>query len=136
LLAEPGIAEVVTRGDLEAGRAPPGSKFFVQAQRMFDRERIADLQVVTKPYWLVSGSGRKVGTSHGSPYPYDSNVPILLYGPAWIAAERVDTARRGREHRAHARGDPLASRRPHPPRDERCLGTCPEANERTRPRSG
>ena len=91
LLAQRGIAEVFTRTDLEAGRAPPNTQFFAAVQKMFDRERLADVQVIIKPWWLASTSGRKAGTSHGSPYSYDSNVPILLYGPKWIVPGRIDT---------------------------------------------
>ena len=29
-------------------------------------------------------------TTHGSPYPYDTHVPILFYGPAWTRSGRVD----------------------------------------------
>jgi hypothetical protein len=28
----------------------------------------------------------------GSPHPYDSNVPILMYGPRWVAPGRIDSA--------------------------------------------
>ena len=29
-------------------------------------------------------------TTHGSPHPYDTNVPILMYGPRWITPGRID----------------------------------------------
>jgi arylsulfatase A-like enzyme len=29
-------------------------------------------------------------TTHGSPHAYDTHVPILMYGPAWIKPGRVD----------------------------------------------
>jgi arylsulfatase A-like enzyme len=31
-------------------------------------------------------------TTHGSPYEYDTNVPILAWGPRWVRAGRVDRA--------------------------------------------
>jgi arylsulfatase A-like enzyme len=31
-------------------------------------------------------------TTHGSPHPYDTQVPILMYGPRWIAPGRVDAS--------------------------------------------
>ena len=34
-------------------------------------------------------AGRAVAT-HGSPYAYDTHVPILGYGPRWIGRGRVD----------------------------------------------
>jgi arylsulfatase A-like enzyme len=29
-------------------------------------------------------------TTHGSPHPYDTQVPILFYGPHWVKPGRVD----------------------------------------------
>lgn len=45
-----------------------------------------DLVVVTEPYWLDTDS---VATTHGTPYRYDSHVPMLLYGPG-VRAGRYD----------------------------------------------
>jgi arylsulfatase A-like enzyme len=45
-----------------------------------------DLVVVTEPYWLDTD---KVTTTHGSPYPYDTHVPMMLLG-AGIKAGRYD----------------------------------------------
>ena len=33
--------------------------------------------------------GNTVAT-HGSPHPYDTQVPILVYGPAWVKPGRID----------------------------------------------
>ena len=35
-------------------------------------------------------TSRSASTTHGSPYPYDTNVPILFDGPAWTRAGRID----------------------------------------------
>ncbi len=42
----------------------------------YDAERSGDLLLIAKPYWTMS----ETGTGHGSPYGYDSRVPILLMG--------------------------------------------------------
>jgi predicted AlkP superfamily pyrophosphatase or phosphodiesterase len=46
--------------------------------------RGGDLVVLTKPYWFFDrrdkSGGWGEGTTHGSPYPYDQDVPILLMG--------------------------------------------------------
>jgi arylsulfatase A-like enzyme len=39
---------------------------------------------VTKPFWFF-GSGNS-GSSHGTPYAYDTNVPLLIMGKRWIKA--------------------------------------------------
>jgi predicted AlkP superfamily pyrophosphatase or phosphodiesterase len=45
-----------------------------------------DLIVVTAPYWLDTDT---VATTHGTPYGYDTHVPMILYG-AGIRAGRYD----------------------------------------------
>ncbi|RZU40127.1 alkaline phosphatase family protein [Edaphobacter modestus] len=44
--------------------------------RAFYPQRGPDVLVVLKPYYLFG----KEGTSHGSPYDYDSHVPLLFWG--------------------------------------------------------
>ena len=39
--------------------------------------RSGDIIVVMEPGWMV---GSTVGTSHGSPYSYDTHVPLLWMG--------------------------------------------------------
>jgi predicted AlkP superfamily pyrophosphatase or phosphodiesterase len=99
LRAQAGIAEVYTRTQFEAGAVGHAgtTRMGVLMQRAWNRELSGDLVVVTKPYWLFSSSSS--GTSHGSPYAYDTNVPLVLTGPAWIKsgsygqyAETVDIA--------------------------------------------
>jgi predicted AlkP superfamily pyrophosphatase or phosphodiesterase len=54
-------------------------------QRGFYRERAGDLFIVQKPYWI----GSKNGTSHGTPYSYDTHVPVIFLGRG-IRAGRYD----------------------------------------------
>jgi hypothetical protein len=54
-------------------------------QRGFYRERGGDLFVVQKPYWVAS----KAGTSHGTPFSYDTHVPVIFFGRG-IRAGRYD----------------------------------------------
>jgi hypothetical protein len=54
-------------------------------QRGFYRERAGDLFIVQKPYWIAS----KDGTSHGTPYSYDTHVPVIFLGRG-IRAGRYD----------------------------------------------
>ena len=96
LRAQQGVAEVYTRTQFEAG-ATGTTRIGVLMRRAWDRERSGDLVVVTKPYWFFGSSTS--GTSHGSPYAYDTNVPLVLSGAAWIRpgnygqyAETVDIA--------------------------------------------
>lgn len=96
LLTRPGIAQVFTRTQLEQG-ALPDTRLGKLMQRAWHRQISGDLMLVAKPYWYF-GSG-KSGTSHGSPYAYDTNVPLMIMGAPWIRpgyysqyAEVVDIA--------------------------------------------
>ena len=89
LVAEPGIAAVTTRGEFESGHIA-AKQFEQQLRRTWDPERSADLQITLKPYWMFGSAAGGYASTHGSPYEYDSHVPILFYGPAWIGAKRVE----------------------------------------------
>ena len=96
LLAQNGIADAFTRTQFESG-AVQGTHIATLMRRAWNRESSGDLMVITKPFWYF-GSGSS-GTSHGSPYAYDTNVPLMIMGKRWIKpgyygqyAEVVDIA--------------------------------------------
>ena len=76
-----GIAHAFTRTQLENGNVP-ATRIGKLMQRSWHRQLSGDVVLVTKPYWYF-GSGNS-GTSHGSPYIYDTNVPLMLMGKSWI----------------------------------------------------
>jgi arylsulfatase A-like enzyme len=43
----------------------------------FHVQRASDLFIVAEPYWMFE----EKGTSHGTPFVYDTHVPILFMGP-------------------------------------------------------
>lgn len=55
-----------------------GSGLQAMYQRGFNYERSGDVFIQLKPGWL--DSDYRTGTSHGSPYNYDTHVPLLFYG--------------------------------------------------------
>ena len=96
LLKQNGMAQVYTRTQLEGGAAS-ATRMDTLMRRAWHRQLSGDLMVVTKPYWYF-GTGSS-GTSHGSPYAYDTNVPLIVMGKRWIRpgaygqyAEVVDIA--------------------------------------------
>lgn len=96
LSAYPGVARTYTRTQLESG-ALPDTRQGKLMQRGWNQQLSGDIMVVTKPFWYF-GSGT-TGTSHGSPYAYDTNVPLIMMGKNWIKpgaygqyAEVVDIA--------------------------------------------
>jgi len=94
LTEQPAIAAVYTRTQLESG-ALAGGRVATLVQRAWHRQLSGDLYVVQRPYAMF---GSNVAT-HGSPYAYDTNVPLMLFGTRWIRpgpsanyAEVVDLA--------------------------------------------
>jgi predicted AlkP superfamily pyrophosphatase or phosphodiesterase len=78
LKSQPGIAAAYTREQL--GRdTPPDDRWGPGVQRSFVPDRCGDVVVVPKPYCLIWPT--LTGTTHGSPHPYDTHVPLVVYGP-------------------------------------------------------
>ncbi|MGS0758955.1 alkaline phosphatase family protein, partial [Roseateles sp. GG27B] len=75
-----GIADVFTLAQLQSDdRSTP---YLEAMRRSWHPDRAAPLQIVVKPGWLFGS--RPGGSSHGTPYAYDTHVPILAWGPRWI----------------------------------------------------
>lgn len=75
-LAVPHVARVYTRSDLLAGKTP-GDAISRRVLNGFHPLRSPDLMVILEPYWVYAVKG----ATHGSPYNYDSHVPIIFMGP-------------------------------------------------------
>jgi arylsulfatase A-like enzyme len=45
--------------------------------RSFHPQRSGDLEVVLDPFWIRG----RTGATHGSPYLYDSHIPLIIMGP-------------------------------------------------------
>jgi predicted AlkP superfamily pyrophosphatase or phosphodiesterase len=86
LLDQAGIAEVFTRTQFEQGVASK-SRLGLLMQRAWNRQLSGDLMVVPAAYSFF-GSGTS-GTTHGTPYNYDSSVPLLIMGKRWIRPGEV-----------------------------------------------
>jgi arylsulfatase A-like enzyme len=87
LVAEPSVGAAYTRSELETG-SRAGAPFFEQMRKSWHKDVSGDVQFVFTPNWMVGVSG--LVATHGSPYPYDTNVPIMMYGPGRIKPGRVD----------------------------------------------
>jgi predicted AlkP superfamily pyrophosphatase or phosphodiesterase len=79
LLDYPGIAAVFTRSQLLDGDLPdtPLSKLVSVS---WDARLSGDLFVVQAPGWYML-SGSELAATHGSPWMYDRNVPLMISGP-------------------------------------------------------
>jgi hypothetical protein len=81
--AVPHVLRVYTRDQLLNG-AVPGDEITRRVFNGFNVRRSPDLSFVMEPYWVITSSR---ATSHGSPFVYDSHVPIVFLGP-WVRAGR------------------------------------------------
>jgi hypothetical protein len=79
----PHVARVYTRDMLAQGAVPLDDV----SQRVFNGfnfSRSPDISFMPEPYWMITESK---STTHGTPYVYDTHVPILFMGP-WFRPGR------------------------------------------------
>jgi predicted AlkP superfamily pyrophosphatase or phosphodiesterase len=74
---QPGFLTAYGRNQLLRG-LPEDDKIGAQVRRSFYADRSGDLEAVVKPYYLCTS--RLTGTLHGTPHPYDTHVPLVVYG--------------------------------------------------------
>jgi predicted AlkP superfamily pyrophosphatase or phosphodiesterase len=91
LLTFPGVANTFTRTQLMTG-AVTATEQGRKMTRAFNVERSGDVFVVQKPYWYLFGPPLTYGTTHGSPYDYDSRVPLIFMGSGVKAARYFQKA--------------------------------------------
>lgn len=78
LLADaPGVYTALTRSQVMKGEVPTAG-WSSMVMWSFNPKLSGDLIVIEKPGALFSGG---TGTSHGTPWAYDTHVPLLLHGP-------------------------------------------------------
>ncbi len=83
------IAETYTWDELKAGQARGDKPYFDRYQKTFFAPRSQDILFQYKPNYLVAMG--ETGTSHGSPYPYDSHVPLIFWSDKMEAKIVSDT---------------------------------------------
>ncbi|WP_077034265.1 alkaline phosphatase family protein [Pelomonas sp. KK5] len=86
LLKIDGVAAVFTEAQLRG--TDTATPYLEQMRKSWYPGRAAPVQVVIKRNWLWGS--RPVGSSHGTPYDYDTHVPLLAWGPAWVGRGEVD----------------------------------------------
>lgn len=88
LLAEPAIAAAYTRAELLAD-SPPSAPLFNALRKAWHPDVSGDVQYALKPNWMFASTS-SVAT-HGSPYAYDTQVPLLVYAPGWYKPGSIQT---------------------------------------------
>lgn len=85
-----GIATSYPEAELVSSAPPRADQPHLQALRLsWLRERTGQLALVPQEGWMYGS--RATGSTHGSPWAYDQQVPILLWGPAWFGQGEVKT---------------------------------------------
>lgn len=88
----PFVADVFTATEMRTGGGR-GREYFDTFRHSYYEGRSADLILRYKEWFYVPAFSR-FGTSHGSPYSYDTHVPLVIAGMGAVAgqhAERVAT---------------------------------------------
>ncbi len=75
MLKYPEISDVLNLGKLSTESIPDYQKPLYLNE--YNRKRSGDLLIVFQPGWIGRGN---VGTTHGTPYNYDTHVPFVLFG--------------------------------------------------------
>jgi predicted AlkP superfamily pyrophosphatase or phosphodiesterase len=84
----PGVALAVSSSALRRGNLPD-TDLYRAVIRNFHPNRSGDVFIVFEPNWFINDfDGLVVASTHGSPWSYDTNVPIVFAG-AGIEAETV-----------------------------------------------
>lgn len=94
LVRLPGIARAIPSHRLRRGEV--ASDTVNDAVRAnFHSARSGDIYVVFEPHWFIADfDGLTVASAHGSPWTYDTHVPIIMAGPGITqarVARRVET---------------------------------------------
>jgi len=75
-----GVAYAVPSIDLIEGKMPD-TRLYRQILRNFNPKRSGDIYLVLEPQWFVNEfDGLTVASTHGSPWRYDTFVPIIFSG--------------------------------------------------------
>jgi hypothetical protein len=86
LAKQDGVQAAYTRTALTAG-VPKADATSQMVARSFHPGRCGDVYVLLRPYHLPSAA-LGTGTTHGSPWEYDTHVPLVVYGSGVRAGVR------------------------------------------------
>jgi hypothetical protein len=82
----PHVYRAFTREQLFRGDVPK-NPWTARLLAGFHPGRSGDVEILLEPYWMSSDTG----TTHGTPYSYDTHVPLVFLGPG-LRAGRYDEA--------------------------------------------
>lgn len=86
ILKVPGIALAMTRTDLLSGKITD-TPITRKVQLAFHPKRSGNVLIVQDQFWYLYPNADQFSAMHGSPYSYDTHVPIMIAGPDVKALE-------------------------------------------------
>lgn len=78
VLTVPGISRYFTRTQLLAGAVAPADALARRVLHGYNQKRSGDVVVIQEPYKYISSTTS--GATHGTPYTYDTHVPLVIMG--------------------------------------------------------
>jgi hypothetical protein len=88
LKANPDVERALTLAEIDAG-FPANDAIGNRIHRSSYPGRSGDVYVLLKEWYLPS-KVHETGTTHGTPYEYDTHVPLLVYGPGITGGVRKE----------------------------------------------
>jgi predicted AlkP superfamily pyrophosphatase or phosphodiesterase len=76
LMKHPGVAKAFDLENIRSGVLPATIESYVV--NGYNQKLSGDVQFMLKTQWLDWGGTK--GTTHGSPYPYDTHIPLIFFG--------------------------------------------------------
>ena len=86
----PGIARYYTRTQLERGLIAPADPLARRVLHGFNARRSGDVLVIQEAFKYLTDS--TTGATHGSPYSYDTHVPLIIMGSSVAAGRYTEPA--------------------------------------------
>jgi predicted AlkP superfamily pyrophosphatase or phosphodiesterase len=78
LLTVPGVSRYFTRTQLLAGAVSPSDALARRVLHGYNQKRSGDVVVIQESYKYISSATS--GATHGTPYAYDTHVPLVIMG--------------------------------------------------------
>ncbi|HEY1403000.1 MAG TPA: alkaline phosphatase family protein, partial [Pyrinomonadaceae bacterium] len=92
VLTVPGVNRAFTRTQLETGSISPGDVIGRRVLHGFHPRRSGDVIMVQEPFKYFSEGAFSIPATHGSPYSYDTHVPLIIMGQGIAPGRYAQTA--------------------------------------------
>ncbi|HJR09765.1 MAG TPA: alkaline phosphatase family protein [Pyrinomonadaceae bacterium] len=92
VLTVPGINRAFTRTQLETGSVSAADPIARRVLHGFHPRRSGDVILVQEPFKYFSEGANPIPATHGSPYAYDTHVPLIIMGQGAAAGRYAQAA--------------------------------------------